>query len=623
MESALAAAAKHIAAQRYTVAEMACRQLLEADPGCAEAYCHLAQAAIKQHDTAGAERYIEQALACRPTQKAHAGLARAYELRGDLALAMHQFRQSLGLVPDDADSLLGLARCLYLRTEYDKVLALCLQLLALQPDNAAAHTLRGAALMGRREYSAASDAFAATLGRLPESAVDHNNLGLALSADGKHEQAMRHLRRAIALRPAEWNAHSNLLYVMSHIETMPAATLFDEHTRVGTLLGAGKAVPPHENGRERDRPLRIGFISADLYQHPLSELIEPIWTAWDGAAQQIWVYHNRRVEDATSRRLRALAHQWRHVDQLDDLALAAQIRADRIDILIDLSGHTGHNRLPALAYKPAPVQASWLGYPNTTGLAAIDYYLADRHLAPHGQIDRYFTEKIVRLPALCSFQLRADAPPPNRLPALRNAYFTYASFNRGMKLGEQVIALWSRILLARPGARMLLAPFADDDARNAMRRRFASHGVAAERLSFSPQLDIGDYLALHHQVDLVLDTYPYGGGTTSAHSLTMGVPVLTLAGDSMRSRQTAALLLHAGLGQFVTGSESEYVAAALDWSERWEELDAIRSGLRTFMLAPPPQLAPAAIARQVQQALRIMWQRWCDGVAPAAFDAAA
>lgn len=539
-----------------------------------------------------------------------------------MAQAIAGFRQALALAPDHADSLLGLARCLYRQAEHDEALALSQQLLALQADNAAAHTLRGAVLMARSAYGPAAAAFAAALALLPDSPVNNNNLGLALSADGKHEQAIPHLRRATALRPDDWMAHSNLLFIMSHIESMPASTLFDEHARIGALLGAGKTVAPHDHGREPERVLRIGFISADLYQHSVSELIEPIWTEWNGAAQQIWVYHNRRAEDATSLRLRGLVHQWRQVDQLDDLALAAQIRADRIDILIDLSGHTGYNRLPALAYKPAPVQASWLGYPNTTGMAAVDYYLADRYLAPPGRIDAHFTEKIVRLPALCSFRPHPDAPPANRLPALANGYFTYASFNRGNKLGDHVIALWSRILLARPSARMLLAPFADEAACAAMRRRFAAHGVAAGRLSFSPRLNIPDYLALHLQVDLVLDAFPYGGGTTSAHALTMGVPVLTLAGDTMRSRQTAALLHPAGLGRFVTESEADYVAAALDWSGRWQELDAIRVTLREYMHHPPPRLTPATITRQVQQALRVMWRRWCDGEAPAAFEGA-
>jgi protein O-GlcNAc transferase len=225
----------------------------------------------------------------------------------------------------------------------------------------------------------------------------------------------------------------------------------------------------------------------------------------------------------------------------------------------------------------------------------------------------------VRLPALCRFRPEPDAPPANPLPACANGYFTFGSFNRNAKLGDAVVALWSRVLHAVPGSRMLLGAIDDDAVRIALIGRFAAHGVDQGRLLFQPRTDRQAYLRLHHQVDMILDTFPYSGGTTSAHAIWMGVPVLTLSGQALSSRQSATLLQHFGLPEFVAESEAEFVRAAADWAGRLDELNGLRLSLRA-KISDSRLFDAALVARGLERAAVVMWQRWCDGLTPESFE---
>jgi predicted O-linked N-acetylglucosamine transferase (SPINDLY family) len=317
-------------------------------------------------------------------------------------------------------------------------------------------------------------------------------------------------------------------------------------------------------------------------------------------------------------RLQASFSGWSAVGALSDSALAAKIRDDRIDILIDLAGHTGHNRLPAFALKPAPVQLSWLGYPGTTGLRAMDYYLADRHWLPGGQFERLFTEKLVYLPDRWAFELHGDAAQVNSLPALASGSLTFGSFHRLGKITLATVALWSAVLRAVPGARLLLAGLPAAGAEQQLRAQFAAHGVEQGRLMFRTRCAMKDYLALHHLVDLGLDTLAYAGGTTTMHSLSMGVPTLTVAGASSQARAGAGILANVGLDEFVAADAQDFVARARYWSAHPAELAALRSTLRA-RLQRSPAGQPDLIAAHIEQALRHMWRQWCAGRAAQSF----
>ncbi len=332
-------------------------------------------------------------------------------------------------------------------------------------------------------------------------------------------------------------------------------------------------------------------------------------------------YYNNVIEDAVTRRLRGYLTHWHSIVGMPDDALAQKIRDDGIDILIDLSGHTGKHRLLAFARKPAPVQASWIGYPGTTGLSAMDYYLADRFFLPPGQFDGQFTEKIsVRLPAIAPFLPHESAPPVNALPALNNGYMTFGSFNRLSKITRSVIALWAQLLRALPDSRMLLGAMSQDGNYTTLIEWFAQEGIERERLDFHVRSDMNVYLEKHHNVDICLDTFPYNGGTTTCHALWMGVPTLTMTGSTPAGRAGVAVMGHAGLDAFVAHDAADFVQKGLSRAGDLAALSDIRMGLRE-RFARSAMGQPAVVAEGLARALRIIWQRWCGGLPPVAVDA--
>jgi predicted O-linked N-acetylglucosamine transferase (SPINDLY family) len=330
-------------------------------------------------------------------------------------------------------------------------------------------------------------------------------------------------------------------------------------------------------------------------------------------------YSNSAIEDAVTKRLQSQFAHWRSVARLPDESLAEQIRSDAIDILVDLSGHTAKNRLMTFARKPAPIQASWLGYPGTTGLTAIDYYISDGRILPPGKFDNQFTEKIVRLPACAPFSPYHRSPPLNGLPALVDGVTTFGSFNRLNKLSPEVISLWAGLLRVVPKSRMLIGAMNEGGGQEFLVNWFAREGVESDRLCFHKRCSIYDYLLLHHQVDICLDTFPYTGGTTTSHALWMGVPTLTLAGDTVAGRSSAAILSQAGLQDFIANDPVEFVHKGVFWSENLPELAGIRAELRQRVSASAMGQA-GVVADSLARALRIMWERYCAGMPAESFE---
>jgi predicted O-linked N-acetylglucosamine transferase (SPINDLY family) len=358
------------------------------------------------------------------------------------------------------------------------------------------------------------------------------------------------------------------------------------------------------NSRDPQRPLRVGFVSGDLRTHAMMHFIEPIWRHLDRDMYPIYVYHTGEIEDHATKGVAELAHVWRRVRGLDAARLRDRIVEDGIDVLFDLSGHTDANRLLTFAMRAAPVQISWLGYPTTTGVAEMDYYLVDRHVAPPGLLDAQFTEKLAYLPASFTFQPHWESPEVNAAPALKNG----------------VLALWARVLARVPDAKMLLGHVPEESVSELL-ERFARFGVSADRLVLRPRAGMRTYLGYHHEVDIVLDTFPYTGGTTSCHSLWMGVPILTLAGDTRTSRQTACVLGVAGLQQWVSTSGDELVEKAAAWAGNVPALAALRAGMRDQLRASPFARGDL-VAQALQRAMRQMWTTWCNGDPATSFEVA-
>ncbi|RQR26937.1 glycosyltransferase [Burkholderia sp. Bp9143] len=547
----------------------------------------------------------------------------ALHAKGRYDDAIPPLRRALGLSRDDSLVATTLADILRMKGALDEAERLCSRAIELTPEYADAHRILGMTLLARGRAADAETHCRRAAELAPRIGEMHNTLGVVLSDQGRTLDAEACFRHALDCQPNNACAFHNLLFSLTHNPEIDGKTLFEQHRRFGEQWGTPLRPhwPRHDSPRDPQRPLKVGFVSADLFHHAVATLFEPVLAELAREERLILhVYYNFTIEDATTQRMRSHVAHWHSVWGMTDEALAEKIRADGIDILIDLSGHTARNRLMTFARKPAPVQASWIGYPGTTGLAAMDYYLADRHLVPRGEIEAQFTEKVVHLPAIAPFRLTESAPPVNLLPAFRNGHVTFGSFNRLNKMHPEVIALWSELLKAVPNARMLIAGMPEDGSDGGVGAWFAAEGIAPDRLDFRPRAPLAAYLQQHHHVDICLDTFPYAGGTTTLHAMWMGVPTITLPGATAASRGGVMGQPHAGLDAFVARDRDDFVRIGVDWSNNLLALADVRSTLRQRSAASP-MFRPEIVAAGLSAALRTMWRRWCAGAPPAPFDA--
>ncbi|MGZ5028580.1 MAG: O-linked N-acetylglucosamine transferase, SPINDLY family protein, partial [Methylobacter sp.] len=461
---------------------------------------------------------------------------------------------------------------------YEDAIAATQKATKLLPNDAEAHSNLGFSFISLGRFVEAEASCRRAIEIDSDSFFAHYNLGFALYSQGKLAEAS--FRQAMAINPGFAQVHSNLLFCLTHNEAIDAMALLEEHCCFARKFEAPlkERWPQHCNSQETERCLQIGFVSGDLYDHAVATFIEPVLAYLSERPQlTLRAYYNHTIEDEVTRRLRGHLHHWHPVAGLTDEALAEKIRNDRIDILVDLSGHTPKNRLLTFARKPAPVQVSWMGYPGTTGLSGMDYYLADRFLLPPGQFDHQFTEKIVRLPACAPYQPNSAAPSVNALPALTNGYITFGSFNRPSKLSPSVISLWSQLLRALPDSRIVMGCMPPDGKHDELIDWFAKESITQERLSFYSRCSVSDYFALHQQVDICLDTFPYNGGTTTLNALWMGLPTLTLEGKTVTARQGATILSQMGLNAFIAQDAEDFVRKGLSWAKHPSSLAELRA----------------------------------------------
>ncbi len=541
---------------------------------------------------------------------------------GDTDQAELCIRKALSFDPKAPSARLALGNLLARQCRWSEAEASIADTLRAWPGWLEAELSQGAILENTGQLRRAADLLRDLGGRHPREWRVWCNLGRVHSSLGDTRLAQDAYRHAISLNPNAHEAYSGLLFHLLHDGTHAPEAIFAEHRRFGELAEAPFRAhwPRHDNTRDSERRLRIGLVSGDLRHHALAFFIEPLLAELDHHLIEVHAYANHPVEDEVSRRLRRHVHAWRQVIDQGDDSLARCIRDDRIDILIDLSGHTAYNRLLVFARKPAPIQVSWLGYPGTTGLRAMDYRLLQRLVAVNGELDARFTEKLVYLPAATPFTTAADAPDVGVLPALSRGHITFGSLNRPSKIGAPVVAAWSRIMRACPGSRMLLGAISDNDTAQRLIEEFALHGVEASRLDFRPRLPLNEYLALHHDIDILLDAFPYAGGTTTNHALWMGVPTVTLAGDSLPQRAGAMILAKAGLHDWIARDEETYVGIAVSAAAQPDRLAELRAGLRQRLIGRD-DLRAERMARSLEGALRVMWRRWCAGLPPESFEA--
>jgi protein O-GlcNAc transferase len=604
--------------KQHDAAEMWFRRAVDIEPACAEAHSNLGVILKKRRQLDAAAACFRQALAIRPDfAEGHVNLGNVLQALGQIDAAVTCYLRALEIKPDFAQAHSNYGTVLQFLDQLEQAEQRYRRALEIKPDLAVAHNNLGIVLSLVRRLDDSVASYQCAIAAEPDYAEAYANLGGVLKDVGRLDEAMAAIRRALELDSDCVVAHNNLLFIQNYVAHQPAALLLADARRFGDMTTRlARPFTDWPNSPDPERPLRVGFVSGDLCDHPVGYFLEGVLAALSAQAAgrlELFAYSNGRGEDSTSQRIRACCDGWHSVAFLADEALARLIREDGIDILVDLSGHTALNRLPVFAWKPAPVQVSWLGYFATTGVAAIDYFIADHWtLTPAQEV--HFSEQIWRLPEtrLCFTPPKADVAV-SPLPALSNGYITFGSFNNLSKMNDAVVALWAQVLHAVPGSRLFLKyqQLAEASVRQGTCERFGVHGIAPDRLIFEDYVPRANYLAAYQRVDIALDPFPFPGGTTTVEALWMGVPVLTLAGERFLSRQGVGLLMNAGLPEWVASDPSDYVTRAVAQAGDLQALASLRSGLRQQVLASPIFDAPR-FAQHFDAALRAMWRKWCD-----------
>lgn len=599
-------------------AEVVLEQIIRTERRDADVWLMLGIIAGRQGNHARAAECIAQAQKLRPDDIGVLyNLGIALRDSGAVEAALPVFGRVVALQPGFSDAGACLAHAFMTLGRLEESTEAYRKAIGSQPGNAELRVNLGSVLQARGLVDDAVACYRQALQINPDLPV-YDSYGSALTGQGEFTAALAAYREGLRRQPRNARVHSNLLLTMNYMPELSRAEICEAHRDWGRLHGVPQGGTEfHANDRDPHRRLRIGYLSPDFRNHSVAYFIEPLLEAHDRNTVEVFCYSLVPRPDRTTDRLRALADHWRDIHDLTDREVVAQVRADGIDIMVDLAGHTAHNRLTVFALRPAPVQVTYLGYPNTTGLQAIDYRLTDAVADPPDE-DNHCTEELVRLPGcfLC-YQPNEEVPPVGALPAVSNGYITFGSFNNLAKINSRVVVLWSEVLHAVPGSRLLIKnpSLTDANRRAQYLQLFRAQGISNERLELMGHTPTREeHLKLYSRVDIGLDTFPYNGTTTTCEALWMGVPVLTLAGDRHAGRVGASLLKCVALDAWVADDARQFISIAQARALDTDGLVHLRAGLRE-RLADSPMCDRFAFAVKVEAAYRSIWRRWCDSAA--------
>lgn len=590
------------------------RRALEIDPAFAPALLHLALAMEESGQRSAAIAYLHAALRIKPDYaEAHFNLGLFYQREGMLEMAVAEYQEAARHSPRPAAAHFNRGNALRQQQQLQAAVNAYQEALNAEPQRFDARLNLGQVLgeLGRCEESLAC--FQMLAEAYPERAETHDAMAATLLTSADAAGARAECLRALELLPDGAAVHSRALGCEQYLPGTSEATLATSHAE----WNRRHAVPlhvarlPHVNQRDPERRLRWGFVAPEFGDNPVGYFLIRTLEALDPLQAEVFCYADRTHPEPLTARFQRVARQWRDAGGASDEALAEQIRNDQVDVLFDLAGHTADNRLLVFARKPAPVQIAWAAYPGTTGLDAMDYLIADPRQIPVG-CEQHYREQVLRLPeSYVCYAPPDDAPEVGSLPALRNGYVTFGSFNNPLKISTATASAWGAILRRVPGARLRLKYFGLDQAspRERVLSLLLAEGIGLERIQMeggSPRLDL---LAAYRQIDVALDTTPYSGGLTTCEALWMGVPVVTLPGDTFAGRHAASHLAAAGLEAWIAPTREGYLETAIDWASDLNRLAEWRAGLRARVQASP-LCDGRRLARHLERLVREAWRRW-------------
>ena len=530
-----------------------------------------------------------------------------------LPAAASAFTRALELEPRNVDALAALADVLAAQSDAAGSAAALERVLGERPAWPDALYNYGCMLRKLRRLPEAEAAFRRAIAQQPEHARAYQMLGAVLLAQSLADDALEVYRQARLKCPGDEGLASAELFALLCAEEIPEDERFARHLAVGRQIERSHPplVPAFRNSRDPKRRLRIGYLSGDFCYHVISLQMLAVLEHHDRAGFEAYCYSSTEAPDTYTKALQARADVWRAWPTLDEDAMARAIAADNIDVLVDLAGHSSIPQLAVMAQRPAPVQATWIGYLSTTGLTRIDYRLSDAVADPPGLTERYHTEAIVRLPRT-QWCWRPFITLPHAMtpPCANNGHVTFGSFHGAMKLAPGVRRLWAEILARVPESRFLSIGVPAGPAQDALVRDL---GIPRERIELVPYVALQDYLRWYDAVDIILDPSPYSGANTTCDALFMGVPVITAPGARTASRSAASILSAAGLGEFIASGGADYVKRAVELAGQAERLVDLRRSLRA-RLQSSSVMDEAGFTRDLEAAYRRMWKRWCEGL---------
>jgi len=592
--------------------EASLRQAIELKPDFAEAHNNLGVTLKAQGKLNEAEVSYRQAIVLKPNYaEAHSNLGVTLEAQGKLKESEASLRQAIALKPNYAEGHNNLGNILKEQGKLDESEASYRQAIVLKPDFAEAHNNLGVTLKAQGKLNEAEVSCRQAIKLKPDYAKAYNHLGVILQKLGRLNEAEASYRQAMKLKPDYAEAHSNLLFLYSGF--MHESSHYLKKAREYGQQIAKSVVSKYSTWLcvGNTKILRVGMVSGDLKNHPVGYFLEEFLNQLDEFDFELYAYTTQSNEDDLTLRIKPGFTRWKSLVGISDVDAADHIYNDGIHILIDLSGHTAQNRLPIFAWKPAPVQISWLGYFASTGVAEIDYILGDPYVTPTEEAN-HFSEKIWQLPEsyICFTEPEVDIDVVS-LPALDKKKVTFGCFNKIARITDPVVRVWSEILHAVPTAVLFLKDknFEVESIRESFYDRFKVNGIQKDRLILEGQSPRSKYLAAYNRVDIALSPFPYGGGTTSAEGLWMGVPVITMQGNHFLSHLGESIANNTGLSDWIAVDEEDYVAKAIAFSTDLEGLEKLRSRLRAQVLSRP-LFDAERFANHFKNALRGMWKRF-------------
>lgn len=599
------------------------KQAVAINPNYAEGFLNLGFVLKELKRYEDAERCLSQAILINPEMEdAYYILGTISRERGNLNAAIDNFNKVIKIKPEFEIVYRDLCHVLFLSGQLDNAKNTIQKGITQNPEIAEFHCYLGNLYYHEKNLEKAITCYQRALSIQPNYALVHSNMGKISLDQGRVGVAIDWYQKALSLDPDSIESESCLLFIKSFdprcspVQYLAEAKHYGNKVRAQAKPYTHWPVYPSERGL---KPLRVGLVSGDFRNHPVGFFLESVLSHLNPARVALVAYSTVTQEDELTARIKPHFVAWNPVAELDDESVARQIHEDGIHVLIDLAGHTANNRLSVFAWHPAPVQVSWLGFLATTGVPGMDYLLADLVSVPDFHRE-HFTEAVWYLPDTVNCltppaaSTRLAITPP---PAMHNGYITFGCFQNMTKINDDVLALWGQIFQALPQARLRLhsKQMNCPAARELLQQRVSQVGISPERVTIEGTISSReDYLATHAEVDIVLDSFPYPGITTTCEALWMGVPTVTLAGNTMLARQGASLLTCVGLEEWIASSEKDYVALAIAHASDVNRLAQLRSGLRQKVLASPLFDAPR-FALHLEDALQGMWQQKMSGVA--------